>query len=143
MAPQTAIKKITEKYSKQETATGKLTRPKFETFFVSGIIKSSETYKNKLKKTGSIKEQTYNLPDEPFAVKIRAKNKAEAEEKFIASSEEHYLMSRSGEDSNVNKTRKFQGASVSSVSSESSFTASRDNPFNEGIIASRIFVYPR
>ena len=35
MAPQTAIKKITEKYSKQETATGKLTRPKFETFFFS------------------------------------------------------------------------------------------------------------
>ena len=35
--PQSAIKKITDKYSKAESAIGKLTRPTTQTYFVSGM----------------------------------------------------------------------------------------------------------
>jgi len=134
MGPQSAINKIKNKYVKQESAIGKLSRPtpknvanKNKTFFVSGVIKATETYMNKLKKTGSIKEQTYQLSEQPYALQIKAKNRAEAEEKFTASAEEYFASTRSGQDSNVNRTLKYQSATVSSVSSESDFTASSEN----------------
>ena len=59
LGPQSAIDKITKKYVKQESITGRLSRPtpknianKLKTFFVSGVIKATETYMNKLKKDG-------------------------------------------------------------------------------------------
>ena len=134
MGPQSAIDKITKKYSKQESITGRLSRPtpksvanKIKTFFVSGVIDATITYTNKLKKTGLITEQTYQLPEQPYALQIKAKNRAEAEEKFIASAEDYFMSTRSGQDSNVNRTSKFQSATVNSVSSESDFTASSEN----------------
>jgi len=59
--PQSAIKKITDKYSKAESAIGKLTRPTTQPFFVSGITKTTITYKQQLKKTGTVKERSYKL----------------------------------------------------------------------------------
>ena len=57
LGPQSAIDKITKKYVKQESITGRLSRPtpknianKLKTFFVSGVIKATETYMNKLKR---------------------------------------------------------------------------------------------
>ena len=55
--PQSAIKKITDKYSKAESAKGKLTRPTTETFFVSGITQSTITYEQKLKKQVSLNRE--------------------------------------------------------------------------------------
>ena len=130
LAPQSAIKQITEKYSKKESVIGKLSRPtpsKIKTFFVSGIIKTIDIYKNKMKNTGTIKEKIYQLPDEPFVIPIKAKNRAEAEEKYHAKAGEHFISTRSGEDSNVNKSTKFTGATIGSVSSERSFTATSEN----------------
>ena len=119
LAPQSAIKKITEKYSKAESATGKLSRPtlknianKIKTFFVSGVIKSSATYTGIFKKTGEIKTKTYQLTDEPFAVLIKAKNQEEAEQKYHADAEAHYAITRPTEDSNINRSRKFEGADI-------------------------------
>ena len=133
LAPQSAIKKITEKYSKAESATGKLSRPtaknianKIKTFFVSGVIKSSETYNGIFKKTGEIKTKTYQLYREPFALHIKAKSREEAEQKFHKRAEEHFNTSRPTEDSNINRTRTFTGATITSVSAESSFTASSE-----------------
>ena len=51
-APQAAIKKLNEKYSKAESATGKLERRELKTFFVSGITHHIITYEQKLKKLG-------------------------------------------------------------------------------------------
>ena len=65
---------------------------------MSGLIGSTDIYKNKMKKTGSIKEKIYQLPDEPFAILIKAKNRVEAEEKYNARAGEHFISSRSGED---------------------------------------------
>ena len=48
--PQAAIQKITEKYSKAESAKGKLERRELKTYFVSGVINSVDTYKQQLKK---------------------------------------------------------------------------------------------
>ena len=79
--PQSAIKKITDKYSKVESAKGKLTRPTTQTFFVSGVIHSVITYKQKLKKTGEVKERKYYV-DTPSALPIKAKNKEEAIKKY-------------------------------------------------------------
>jgi hypothetical protein len=81
--PQSAIKKITDKYSKAESAKGKLTRPTTQTFFVSGVIHSVITYKQKMKKTGVVKERKYYV-DTPSALPIKAKNKEEAIKKYKA-----------------------------------------------------------
>ena len=118
--PQSAIKKITEKYSKAESAKGKLTRPTTQTFFVSGVIHTVITYKQKLKKTGTIKERKYNV-DTPCALPIKAKNKEEAIEKFIKDAP--ITGDGSGEDSNMAKTKASAGASVSSAVPMSSFSA--------------------
>ena len=80
-----------------------------------------------MKNIGTIKEKIYQLPDEPFAIPIKAKNRAEAEEKYHAKAGEHFISTRSGEDSNVNKSTKFTGATIGSVSSERSFTATSEN----------------
>jgi hypothetical protein len=53
-APQAAITKITEKYSKQESATGKLERRELKTYFVSGTFHSIDTYKQKITKAGKL-----------------------------------------------------------------------------------------
>jgi hypothetical protein len=66
-APQSAIKKLTEKYSKAESAI----------FFISGTIYYIDTYKQQIKKTGTIKERHYDI-EMPYALQIKAKNKAEA-----------------------------------------------------------------
>ncbi len=50
-APQAAIKKLNEKYTKAESATGKLDRRELREYFVSGVIHSVHTYKQQLKKT--------------------------------------------------------------------------------------------
>ena len=118
--PQSAITKIKEKYSKAESAKGKLTRPTTQTFFVSGIIHSIDTYKQKMKKTGTIKEKQYKI-ETPYATQIKAKNKEQAKEKFIQEAETSGA-SGGGEDSNVSKTRTGAGASVGSVVPMSSFT---------------------
>ena len=69
-APQSAITAITEKHRKAEPATGKLTRPQEQTFFVKGVIRSSIVYEQRLKKTGAIKEREYENPDEIYVQKI-------------------------------------------------------------------------
>ena len=66
--PQSAIKKINEKYIKAESAKGKLTRPTTQTFFVSGVIHSVITYKQKMKKTG---ELHYVANDSDWHIKNR------------------------------------------------------------------------
>ena len=109
-APASAIKMLKEKYSKAEPATGKLSRNTIQTFFVSGKIQGVDIYRQQLKRTGTIKERTYEIQAETYATPIKAKNRAEAEKIFLDKAEEHYTTQRSGEDSNVNKTRKFQGA---------------------------------
>ena len=80
-APQAAITKIIEKYSKQESATGKLERRELKTFFVSGIIHSIDTYKQKITKAGKINERFYNI-ETPYATQIKARNETDAKEKF-------------------------------------------------------------
>ena len=139
LGPQSAIKQITEKYTKKESVIGKLSRPTpnnikqkkekeantIKTFFISGMITSEDTYKASFKKTGTIKERKYQL-DEPFNLPIKAKNRAEAEEQYHAKAGEHFISTRSGEDSNANKSTKFLGATISSVGPDSSFTASSE-----------------
>ena len=118
--PQSAITKINEKYSKAESAKGKLTRPTEQTYFISGVIHSIDTYKQKLKKAGTIKERKYKI-ETPYATQIRAKNAEEAKKKYIEQAESGEG-SRGGEDSNIAKTRTSAGATVSSITSSSSFT---------------------
>ena len=122
-APQAAIKKLNEKYTKAESATGKLDRRELKEYFVSGVIHTIHTYKQQFKKTGTVKERHYNIQT-PFALPIKAKSKAEAEYKF----EEAASNSRthSGEDSNAALVRKFQSASINSVVPLSSFTAASE-----------------
>ena len=129
LGPQSAIDKITKKNVIQESITGRLSRPTSDTFFISGVIKSSMTYKNQLKKTGTSKEQTYILPDEPYMLSVKAKNRAEAEEKYFKSAKEHYNVSRPSEDYNKNKIQKFNEAVINIFSgrSTSSFNASSEN----------------
>ena len=79
--PQSAINKITEKYSKQESATGKLERRELKTFFVSGTVHSIDTYKQKITKAGKINERTDPI-NTPYATQIKARNETEAKEKF-------------------------------------------------------------
>ena len=120
-APASAIQKIKEKHSKAETATGKLTRPTTQTFFISGAIQTKETYKRQLKKTGEIKEQSYILPDEIYALPVKAKNKSEAEKIFIEKAEFHFNTSGTDADSNTSRQRSIMGISVNSIIPESSF----------------------
>src|SRR5665648_540286 len=61
-APQSAIKKITEHYSKAEPATGKLNRSTSQNFFISGDILTVHTYNYQLKKTGAIKGSEWERP---------------------------------------------------------------------------------
>ena len=70
--PHSAITKINEKYMKAESATGKLSRPTTQPYFVSGITHSTITYKQQLKKTGTIKERSYDI-ETPYAVEVKAK----------------------------------------------------------------------
>ena len=119
--PQSAITKITEKYSKAESAKGKLTRPITQPFFVSGMTQSTITYEQKLKKAGIVKSRSYDI-ETPFAVEVKAKNKAEAEEKAQAWSASTWINGE-GADSYAGKSKKFKGAKVSSITPVSSFTA--------------------
>jgi hypothetical protein len=73
-APQAAIKKLNEKYSKAESAKGKLERRELKTYFVSGIATRTITYQQQMKRTGTIKPKSFDI-DTPFAVPIKAKNK--------------------------------------------------------------------
>ena len=125
-APASAIQKIKEKYSIAEPVTGKLTRPATQTYFITGKIKSIEIYQKQLKKTGEIKERTYELPDEIYAVPIKAKNEADARRKYADSAEEHFTTGRNTEDSNVARTRKMQAATVDNITPQSSYTASSE-----------------
>ena len=117
--PQSAIKKITDKYNKAESAIGKLTRPTTQTYFVSGVIHNIITYKQKMKKTGEIKERSYKI-DTPHAKQIKAKNAKEAMEMF--ESDVDLVSGLGGEDSNIAKTKAGAGASASSAVSMSSFS---------------------
>ena len=81
-APQSAISAITQKHRKAEPATGKLTRPQEQTYFVKGIIKSTITYEKEFKKSGEIKPLTYENPDEVYVRQIKAKDKRTAEQLF-------------------------------------------------------------
>ena len=119
--PQSAIKKITDKYSKAESAIGKLSRPTTQTYFVSGITHSTITYKQQLKKTGTVKERSYDI-ETPYAVEVKAKNREEAEMKANEWSHTQWF-SGSGEDSNVAKAKKYNRSTVSSVVPVRSFTA--------------------
>ena len=118
--PQSAIRKITDKYSKAESAIGKLSRPTTQTYFVSGIIHSVITYKQKLKKTGEVKERSYNI-DTPHAKQIKAKNKEEAMKMF--ESDVDPITGLGGEDSNTAKTKAGAGASATSAVYMSSFSS--------------------
>jgi len=127
-APQAAIQKITEKYSKAETVKGKLSRPTSQTFFISGDILSNVIYKSQLKKTGEIKEsKAYELPPRPFMATIKAKNKAEAEQLFVAKARETFNNSNTDADSNTNRSNRFLSAVISSIYAEKSFKASSEN----------------
>ena len=118
--PQSAIKKITDKYSKAESAIGKLTRPTTQTYFVSGMTQSTITYEQKLKKAGTIKARSYDI-ETPFAVEVKAKNKAEAEEKAQAWSASTWILGE-GADSYAGKSKKFIGATVNAITPASSFS---------------------
>ena len=118
--PQSAISKIKEKYIKAESAKGKLTRPTTQTYFISGVIHSIDTYKQKMKKTGTVKERQYKI-ETPYATQIKAKNATEAKEKFIKEADESGA-SGGGEDSNISRTRTGAGATVGSVVPMSSFS---------------------
>ena len=78
-APQAAINKLNEKYSKAESATGKLDRRELKTYFVSGVATRTITYQQQMKKTGTIKPKSFDV-DAPFAVPIKAKNKENRQE---------------------------------------------------------------
>ena len=125
--PQSAIKKITEKYSKAESAKGKLMRPTTQTYFISGMVQREDTYKKKLKKLGEIKERSFVLPHEPYSLTVKAKNKAEAEEIFQAGAKQYFESTFPDSNSNTEKTSKFKGATIGSIKAESEFT-----PASEG-----------
>jgi len=59
-------------------------------------------------------------------VPIKAKNEAEAKQKYVDSAEGHFATGRNTEDSNIARTRKMQSASVSSITTQSSYTASSE-----------------
>ena len=130
--PKSAIAKITEKYNKAESVKGKLTKPTTQTFFVSGTTQSTITYEQKLKKAGIIKARSYDI-ETPFAVPIKAKNKVDAEEKAQAWSASTWILGE-GADSYAGKSKKFKGATISSVVPLSSFTtASTGSQFMKAV----------
>jgi hypothetical protein len=137
--PKSAIAKITEKYNKAESAKGKLTRPTTQTFFVSGTTQSTITYEQKLKKAGIIKARSYDI-ETPFAVSIKAKNKADAEQKAQAWSASTWINGE-GADSYAGKSKKFKGAKVSSITPVSSFTAT-DNKAVTGFMVAELATAP-
>ena len=106
--PQAAINKINEKYSKQESATGKLDRRELKDYFVSGITQHIITYEQKIKKTGTIKARSYEI-ETPFAVPIKAKSKEDAENQAQAWSAKTWIQGE-GADSYAGKSKKFKGA---------------------------------
>ena len=106
-APQSAINKIKEKYIKAEPATGKLTRPAQQEYFISGTIEKVETYKQQLKKKGITIQSKEYLVSMPYATTIKAKNKADAQGIFSLAAAGFFSDMGSGEDSNTNKTKKF------------------------------------
>ena len=122
--PQSAINKINEKYSKAESATGKLDRRELRDYFVSGTTHHIITYEQKLKKAGTIKARSYEI-ETPFAVPIKAKNKEDAEEKAQAWSAKTWILGE-GADSYAGKSKKFTGAKIKSVSPITNFTPARE-----------------
>ena len=103
--PQSAINKINEKYSKAESATGKLDRRELKEYFVSGITQHIITYEQKLKKAGTIKARSYEI-ETPFAVPIKAKNKEDAEYQAQAWSAKTWIQGE-GADSYAGKSKKL------------------------------------
>ena len=122
--PQAAINKINEKYSKQESATGKLDRRELKDYFVSGITQHIITYEQKIKKTGTIKARSYEI-ETPFAVPIKAKSKEDAENQAQAWSAKTWIQGE-GADSYAGKSKKFKGAKINSIQPVSSFTAASE-----------------
>ena len=121
--PQSAIKKITDKYREAESAIGKLTRPTTQLFFVSGVTHSTKTYKQKFTKAGVIGERSYKI-DTPFAVQVKAKNRKEAEYNADEAARLQLLASMplGGGDSNTATTTTVNGSTISSITSASSFS---------------------
>ena len=91
---------------------------------MSGIVHSIDTYKQKITKAGKINERTYPI-NTPYATQIKARNETEAKEKFKKEAVEN-SGANSTPDSNTQKTRQAQGASVNSVQSASSFSAASE-----------------
>ena len=65
LAPQSAIKKLTDKYSKAVSATGKLSRQIFrpipiKSYMINSFINSNDIYNYMMKKTGVINKTTTN-----------------------------------------------------------------------------------
>ena len=120
-APQSAIKKLNEKYSKAESAPGKLDRRELKTYFVSGVATRTITYQQQMKKTGTIKPKSFDV-DAPFAVPIKAKNKEDAEQQAKAWTASTWISGKD-KDSNSAKTVKFKGAQINSVEPISNFKA--------------------
>jgi 5-methylcytosine-specific restriction protein A len=126
-APQSAINKIKEKYIKAEPATGKLTRPAQQEYFISGTIEKVETYKQQLKKKGITIQSKEYLVSMPYATTIKAKNKADAQGIFSLAAAGFFSDMGSGEDSNTNKTKKFKGATINSIEPVSNFKAEKES----------------
>ena len=122
--PQAAIQKITEKYSKAESATGKLDRRELKEYFVSGVTQHIITYEQKLKKAGIIKARSYEI-ETPFAIPIKAKNKDDAENQAQAWSAKTWIQGE-GADSYAGKSKKFKGAKINSIQPVSSFKAASE-----------------
>ena len=122
--PQSAINKINEKYSKAESATGKLDRRELKDYFVSGITQHIITYEQKLKKSGTIKARSYEI-ETPFAIPVKAKNKEDAEYQAQAWSAKTWIQGE-GADSYAGKSKEFKGAIINSVVPLSSFTAASE-----------------
>ena len=118
--PQAAIDKINDKYSKAESATGKLDRRELKDYLVSGITQSIITYEQKIKKTGTIKARSYEI-EMPFAVPIKARSKEDAENQAQAWSAKTWIQGE-GADSYAGKSKKFKGAKINSVQPLSNFT---------------------
>ena len=83
------------------------------------MTQSTITYEQKLKKAGTIRARSYDI-ETPFAVEVKAKNKAEAEEKAQAWSASTWILGE-GADSYAGKSKKFIGAKVNAITPASSF----------------------
>ncbi len=123
--PQAAIQKITEKYSKAESAKGKLDRRELKDFFVSGTTNYIITYEQQLKKAGTIKSRSYPI-ESPFAISIKAKNKEHAEEMAQEWSAKTWILGE-GADSYAGKSKKYKSAEIKSVQPMSNFKAESES----------------